>query len=147
MTKTIAVVAWAILMVMALHPGAQTRVRVMLIDGQNNHDWRSTSPVVKKLLDEAGRFETTVVTAPELESPEFANFKPDFSRYQVVVMNYNNGIRADSPEWGPELKTSFEQYVSDGGGFVPLHAADNGFANWKAFNETAVVLQRRQAGF
>ena len=114
---------------------AQTRVRVMLLDGQNNHDWRATSPVIKKWLDEAGRFDTTVVTAPEVASPQFADFKPDFGRFDVVVMNYNNGIRADSPEWGEELKTSFEQFVSKGGGLVSIHAAENGFANWKAFNE------------
>jgi type 1 glutamine amidotransferase len=121
--------------VFALAAGAQTRTRVMLLDGQNNHDWRATSPVIKTWLDEAGLFDTTVVTAPEIASPEFASFKPDFSRYQVVVMNYNNGFRADEPEWGRDLKASFEQFVSNGGGLVAVHAADNGFANWKAFNE------------
>ena len=119
----------------APRPQAQTATRVMLLDGQNNHDWRSTSPVIKKWLDEAGLFDVTVVTAPEIASQEFASFKPEFARFQVVVMNYNNGFRANDPEWGPELKASFEKYVSDGGGLVSVHAADNGFAGWKAFNE------------
>jgi hypothetical protein len=121
--------------VFALAQDAQTRTRVMLLDGQNNHDWRSTSPVIKKWLDETGLFDTTVVTAPAIGSPEFASFKPEFARFQVVVMNYNNGFRASDPEWGPDLKASFEQFVSDGGGLVAVHAADNAFANWKAFNE------------
>jgi uncharacterized protein len=113
----------------------QNRVRVMLLDGQNNHNWQSTTPVLKKVLDEVDLFETTIVTAPEIASPEFASFKPDFSRYHVVVMNYNNGIAANDPEWGTELKASFEEFVSNGGGVVSIHAADNGFPNWKAFND------------
>jgi type 1 glutamine amidotransferase len=113
----------------------QTRIPVMLLDGQNNHNWQSTTPVLKKVLDETGLFETTIVTAPEVASREFASFKPDFSRYRVVVMNYNNGIDGKAPEWGTELKGSFEQYVSAGGGFVSIHAADNGFPHWPAFND------------
>jgi type 1 glutamine amidotransferase len=107
----------------------------MLLDGQNNHDWRATTPVLKKVLDETGLFETTVVTAPEVASPEFAGFKPDFSAYRVVVMNYNNGIDGKAPEWGDELKKSFEQFVSNGGGLVSIHGADNAFPHWPAFND------------
>jgi type 1 glutamine amidotransferase len=33
------------------------------------------------------------------------------------------------------LKQSFEQYVRGGGGFVSVHAADNAFPQWTAFNE------------
>ncbi len=123
----------------ALTSAAQTRIRVMLLDGQNNHDWRATTPVLKKVLDEAGLFETTVVTAPPLESPDFATFKPDFARFQVVVMNYNNGITAEAPDWPAPLKSAFEQFVSSGGGFVPVHGADNAFRNWTAFNEMTGV--------
>ena len=122
-------------MVLALTGNAQSRIPVMLLDGQNNHDWRSTTPVLKKILDETGLFDTTIVTAPEISGPAFAQFKPDFSRYRVVVMNYNNGISATDPEWSDDLKASFEAFVSSGGGVVSIHAADNGFANWKAFNE------------
>ena len=119
----------------ALTASGQSRIRVMLLDGQNNHDWRSTTPVLKKVLDETGLFETTVVTAPEIASPDFGHFKPDFSRYRVVVMNYNNGIDGKAPEWGAELKASFEQFVSNGGGVVSIHGADNAFPHWKAFND------------
>jgi type 1 glutamine amidotransferase len=120
---------------LVLTMAAQTRIRVMLLDGQNNHNWQSTTPVLKRMLDETGLFDTTIVTAPPIVSPEFAGFKPDFSRYRVVVMNYNNGISESDPEWSGELKASFEQFVSNGGGVVAIHAADNGFANWKAFND------------
>ena len=39
----------------------------MLLDGESGgpyHDWQHVTPVLKKILDETGLFETTVVTAP-----------------------------------------------------------------------------------
>ena len=134
--KSAAVVVFLFACVLfALSATGQGRIPVMLLDGQNNHDWRATTPVLKKVLDETGLFDTTIVTAPEIASVEFAAFKPDFSRYRAVVMNYNNGIDGKAPEWGDELKASFEQFVSNGGGVVSIHGADNAFPHWKAFND------------
>jgi uncharacterized protein len=112
--------------------GAATPIRVMLLDGANNHDWKSTSPVIRRVLDETGIFQTSVVT---VANDDLRTFKPDWSRYAVVVLNYNTGIDGAPPEWIPEVKTSFQQYVAGGGGLVSVHAADNGFANWPEFNE------------
>jgi len=104
----------------------------MLVDGANNHDWKATSPVLTKILDEAGVFTTTRVT---VDNAELNSFAPDWSRYDVVVLNYNTGIAGDAPEWVPETKKSFERFVAGGGGLVSVHAADNGFARWPEFNE------------
>ena len=41
-------------------------------------------------------------------------FKPDFAKYQAVVLNYD----APDDRWPAELKAAFERYVSDGGGLV-----------------------------
>jgi hypothetical protein len=120
----------ALLALVRLMPAAGP-IRVMLLDGESGgpyHDWRATTPVLKKQLDEAGLFQVEVVTAPKWGT-DFSNFRPDFSRYQVVVLNY------DAPDWTPELKAAFEQFVSSGGGVVSVHAADNAFPAWPAFNE------------
>ena len=74
----------------------RTPIRVMLLDGANNHDWKATSPVITKILDEAGVFTTTRVT---VDNAELNTFAPDWSRYDVVVLNYNTGITGDAPEW------------------------------------------------
>ena len=106
--------------------GAATPVRVMILDGESAgpyHDWQHVTPVLKKMLDETGLFEVTVVTAPPAGS-DFTSFHPDFTKFQVVVMNYD----APNERWPAEIKTSFEQYVSAGGGLVTVHGADNAFA-------------------
>ena len=112
---------------------AAAPIPVMLLDGESGgpyHDWQHVTPALKKILDETGLFETTVVTAPPAGA-DLSTFSPQWQRYKVVVMNY------DAPEerWPSPLKASFEQYVRGGGGFVPVHAADNAFPNWAAFNE------------
>jgi hypothetical protein len=50
------------------------------------------------------------------------------SDYQVIVLNY------DGPAWPDGLRGDFEKFVSDGGGLVVVHAADNAFPDWPAFN-------------
>ena len=48
-------------------------------------------------------------------------------------MNY------DAPDWPADMRARFEKYVSGGGGLVIVHAADNAFPNWPAFNEMAGI--------
>jgi type 1 glutamine amidotransferase len=132
MRKVIGVAALLVVQGIALHTRADAPIRVMLVDGANNHDWKATSPVIRKILDEAGLFATTTAT---VDNAALSAFKPDWSRFDVVVLNYNTGIAADAPEWPSETKRSFERYIAGGGGLVSVHAADNGFARWPEFNE------------
>src|SRR5204863_4344594 len=71
-----------------------------------------------------------VVTAPPAGS-DFSNFKPAWGKYKVVVANYD----APDERWPDDLKASFESYVRNGGGFVSVHAADNAFPKWRAYNQ------------
>ena len=117
----------------ALTSRAASPIRVMILDGESGgpyHQWQIVTPVLKKELDETGLFQVDVVTAP-LAGGNFTTFNPEFEKYQVVVFNYD----APDDRWPAELKTSFEKYVAGGGGFVSVHAADNAFAGWTAFNE------------
>ena len=105
-------------------------IRVAIVDGQSGgayHNWRLTTPVLKKELEETGLFTVTVITAPASDG-DFSNFKPELKQYQAIVMNY------DGPDWPAELRAQFEKYVADGGGLVVVHAADNAFPDWAAYN-------------
>lgn len=105
-------------------------IRVMILDGESAgpyHNWRLTTPVLKEELEETGLFHVSVVTAPP-SAEGFSNFHPKWSDYQAIVMNY------DAPDWPPNLRAQFQKYVSDGGGLVIVHAADNAFPSWPAYN-------------
>jgi len=121
------------LLLASVSSSAAPAIRVMLLDGESAgpyHKWRAITPVLEKQLDETGLFQVDVVTAPPAGA-SFSGFKPEFSKYQVVVLNYD----APDSRWPADLKTAFEQYMSNGGGLVTVHAADNAFPGWKAFNE------------
>jgi uncharacterized protein len=116
---------------LALPAWGAAPIRVMLLDGESAgtyHAWKLTTPVLKKQLEETGLFQVDVVTAPP-SSGDLSSFKPEFAKYQVIVFNY------DAPDWPASLKESLEQYMKNGGGMVSVHAADNAFAGWSAWNE------------
>ena len=104
---------------------------VLIIDGQNNHNWQSTTPIMKDALEKCGHFTVTVSTAPSDKGTpeEWAKWRPDFSKYKAVVSNYNGQM------WPLEVKMAFDKYVKDGGGFVCIHAANNSFGDWPQYNQ------------
>jgi type 1 glutamine amidotransferase len=99
----------------------------LIIDGQNNHKWQETTPVLKKLLEDTGLFQVDVLTSPP-QGQDMSGFKPEFSKYRVVVSNYNGD------PWPDETKAALDAYMQNGGGFVSYHAADNSFPEWSAYN-------------
>ncbi|MCU1232812.1 MAG: hypothetical protein JWP63_779 [Candidatus Solibacter sp.] len=110
---------------------AATPVRALIIDGQNNHDWKHTTPVLKQILEDTKIFQVDVLTTPP-KGGDFSNFKPEFDKYKLVIGNYNEFPAGD--KWPEDVKSAFEQFIRNGGGFVSYHAADNAFPEWKAYN-------------
>lgn len=110
------------------------KIKVVLIDGQNNHNWRATSPWLKKVLEDSGRF--TVDVSSNLkkddkpgEIKDTVPFPPDLTKYDVVVSNYNGAA------WPAEFNKSLEENLKSGKiGLVIVHAANNAFGNWDEYN-------------
>lgn len=103
-------------------------IPALIIDGQNNHNYKATTPHLKKVLEETGLFQVDVATTPSARG-DMSTFRPDFSKYRVIISNYNG------EPWPEETKTAFVQFVRSGGGFVSVHAADNSFPEWPEYNE------------
>jgi type 1 glutamine amidotransferase len=106
-------------------------VKVLLLDGQNNHNWKATTPIMVKALESTGRFKVEVSTSPAKGAApaEWDKWHPKFKDYGVVLSNYNG------QDWPEALRKDFETYVSGGGGFVCVHAADNAFPSWLEYNK------------
>jgi len=117
---------------LAIMPAAAAEpIRALIIDGQNNHDWKATTPELKKILEETGLFEVDVLTSPP-KGGDFSGFHPVFVKYQLVVSNYNDF--GGGTVWPENVQRAFEEYLRGGGGFVSYHAADNAFPNWPEYN-------------
>jgi type 1 glutamine amidotransferase len=117
----------------AFAAAAAEPIPVLILDGESGgpyHDWRKVTDVLEFVLDEVGLFEVSVATAPPAGG-NFDEFAPDFSAYAAVVLNYD----APDGRWPESLQASLESYVAAGGGLVSVHAADNAFPGWRAYNE------------
>jgi uncharacterized protein len=146
----LAVVGVTLILLTSIAARGEKRSRVLIIDGNNPyHDWQVTTPLLKKILENSGRFTVDVATLPmaaqppgdavaELSSgaaasgpgdPRTAGFRPQFKDYDVVLGNYVG------PRWPAETEQAFAAYVAGGGGYVCFHSANNAFPDWKEYNE------------
>jgi type 1 glutamine amidotransferase len=107
---------------------AKTPYKTLIITGQNNHNWKASSPVLKQILDQTGLFSCEIITTPE-KGGNMSSFNPDFSQYSLVVLDYNG----DS--WTEKTSNAFFSYVKNGGAVVVYHAADNAFPESKEYNK------------
>ena len=108
------------------------KIKVLIIDGQSDaHDWKGTTLVFKDIYEKTGRFVVDVATTPAPRQ-DMSGFKPDFAKYDVIVMNFTNYT---GDRWPKETDDAFEKFVREGGGLVIYHGANNAFREWKEFNE------------
>ncbi len=133
---------------------ADEPIRALIIDGQNNHSaWPKTTMMMKKYLEDTKRYKVDIARtkytwqgdqllekyplndgvqreALKQAKPD-PDFKPDFSKYQVVISNFGFG----AAKWPEETNAAFDKFVAGGGGLVIVHAADNSFGDWQQYNE------------
>jgi type 1 glutamine amidotransferase len=102
--------------------------KALIVDGQNGHDWKATTPVLEKLLEEGGLFTVDVATSPP-RGKDMSGFKPKFADYKLVVLNYQG------EDWSKDTQKAFLNYVKGGGGVVVYHFACAAFPNWKPYTE------------
>ncbi|MEL6897522.1 MAG: ThuA domain-containing protein [Planctomycetota bacterium] len=134
-------------------PKKSQKLKALIIDGQNNHGaWPQTTMMMKQYFLDSGHFTVDIARTKftwkggnllkkfplddgkeyqDLPKPKAdPDFAPDFAAYDVVVNNFG----WNAAPWPESTNAAFEKYVSSGGGLVIVHAADNSFGNWKAYN-------------
>ena len=118
---------------------ADDPIRAAIITGENNHDWKATTPVLKAALEKSGRFQVTViddlwggVTAEAL------------APHQVLVLNFNPTSGRKWPD--AQAKAFLEAVSMKGKGVVVVHAANNAFPGWKEYEALIGGAWRGGAG-
>lgn len=128
-------------------------IRTLIVDGQNNHgQWPKITYMMKQYLEETGKFSVDVKrtcytwngadlvdkypikgvgpTQALTKSKADSSFHPDFSKYDLVMSNFG----WEAAPWPAETQADFEKFIRNGGGLVVVHAADNSFPMWPAYN-------------
>ena len=103
-------------------PGA---IRALILTGQNNHDWRATTPLLRTLLLNTGRFDVRVNEEPT--GITYSTLAP----YDVVILNYNG------PRLGRVAEKALEDFVRSGKGLVGVHGANWAFSGLVVLGENS----------
>src|SRR5690349_11047974 len=110
--------------------GQTPKLRALIITGQNtaSHDWRATTPALRKMLEDSGRFEVRV-------TEEFRGAGPEtLAPYDVVIVNYFERGRPEL-RWGEKANAAFLDYVRSGKGVVVYHFSMAAFDGWTDYEK------------
>ncbi len=125
---------------LALILGIPDQSSVLIVSGQNNHDWERTIVHLERTLLDAEIFSVDVTLTPgkNADPDAWEDWNPDFGSYDVVMLAYNGEL------WPERIRKSFEEYVSKGGSVLVQHAANNPFPEWEAYETMVGLLWRDQ---
>ena len=125
MTRRLTCIVAALCLAGCAIPGraaAPRMLRVLVFSGQNNHNWKATTPYMKQMLEATGRFQVDVTDTPGGMTAE------QFAPYDAILDNYNG------KPWGKPTEDALTAFIKDHGkGYVVIHAANNKFGHWKEY--------------
>jgi len=120
-------------------PARSPKIQTLIISGQNRHNWIATTPILRKALEDTGRFEVRVVE-------EFRGAGPEtLAPYDLVVVNYDNKNQ-DPLRWGERAQNAFLDFANSGKGVVIYHFAVAAFVGWDDFERMASGTWRQNNG-
>lgn len=138
---------WSVLLWTAPHgfaegdpeaPAADSAIRVLVLTGRNNHNWKETTPAIQRILEEAGGMTVDTTVPPEGLSAE------KLAAYDVIVSDWNSwGREAQKAEaaWTPEVRKAYLDFVRGGKGHVTIHAGGSSFyKDWPEYRKVALVF-------
>lgn len=145
---------FSIICILLLSLSSEAKIKVLIVDGQNNHEvWPKSSIMMKQYLEETGLFSVDIkrtkytwkgerekaylALAGVGETQDMKDPKADpdfiisFKKYDVVVSNFG----WNAADWPEATQKALEKFMKAGGGFVSVHAADNSFPTWLEYNK------------
>lgn len=141
-----------------------SKLKALIIDGHNNHYvWPKTTMMMKDYLEQTDLFEVDIKRMDTIwlgikynekrphslteyinnyllddsgyviseDTLETTGYDVDFYKYDLVISN----LGSFTPDWSDKTKRKFEQYMSQGGGLVIVHSANNAWGDWTEFNK------------
>jgi type 1 glutamine amidotransferase len=98
-------------------------LHILILSGRNNHDWRSTTPFLRKQLEQTRRFDVRVCEEPAGLTPAALEL------YDALVVDYCG------PRWGGKAEKAVESFVAGGKGMVVVHGASYTFSGLEVLGD------------
>jgi type 1 glutamine amidotransferase len=104
------------------------KIQTLIVTGQNGHDWRRATPLLRQALEDIGLFEVRV-------SEEFRGATAEtLAPYELVVVNHYDS-RKPELRWGEKAERALVEFVESGKGLVIYHFSLAAFDGWKEWEE------------
>src|ERR1035441_8387515 len=131
---------FAIALASSLALSAQTapaprKIQVLIITGQDKHPWRETTPYLREILTQTGKFEVRVTE--EFHGASLETLAP----YDVAVLNYSDE-KLNTPTWSTATKGALLEFVRSGKGLVVYHHSAASFQDWEEFERLSGCVWR-----
>jgi type 1 glutamine amidotransferase len=118
---------------------APAKINVLIVTGQNGHDWKGTTPILRKLLEDTNKFEVRV-------TEEFRGAGPEtLAPYDLVVVNYFERGRPEL-RWGDRADNALLDFVRSGKGLVVYHFSMAAFDGWTEYEKMSAGNWRPNNG-
>ena len=101
---------------------AEKSVKILIVTGVEYHNWRTTAPVIKELVEKDPRLSVDVFE----DITKLSDL--DLSPYDAVVMHFQS---SDEGVPGRAAFDNMKKYVENGGGFVMVHFACGAFQEFR----------------
>ena len=115
-------------------------LRALILTGQHNHRWQETTPLLKRIYEESGRFAVDVTETPA------ACDASTFAKYDVLVSNWSGFPKVNDRQWGDKTEKAFLDFVHSGKGFALFHAASASFHTWPEFQQLIAATWGKGTG-
>lgn len=106
-------------------------LRALIFTGQNNHNWRETTPKLRAILETEGRFAVDVTEHPEQCDAA------TLAKYDVIVSDWNTWGAPPVANWSDSMRSAFLDFVRGGKGLVVVHAGGSSFGDWPEYQQIA----------
>ena len=103
-------------------------IRILLLSGRNNHEWKQTTPVLQNMFVKSGKFSIKTTERPDTLT------SADFLQTDVVLSNWNSWPENDL-RWPEQTEKALLNFIKNGGGFVTFHSSSSVFYKWPEFQE------------
>ena len=138
--KTLQPLVALVALTLAVPAQAADRLKLLIIDGQNNHNWKAMTPPMKADLEATGRFTVDVATTPDKKAP-----KDGLGRVPPRLLEVRRRPeQLQRRALARRVQKALEEYVAGGGGLVIIHAANNAFEGWPEWNKMIGLGWREQ---
>jgi uncharacterized protein len=115
------------------------KIAVLIVTGQNGHNWRGTTPILRKILEDTQKFDVRV-------TEEFRGAGPEaLAPYDLVVLNYFERGRPEL-RFGEKTDNALLDFVRSGKGLVVYHFSMAAFDGWPEYEKMSAGNWRPNNG-